>query len=65
MGMYYRVPIKASSYVQVLIVDSEKNQIIYYNLSTLKNQEPTSNKVVKDQVQQVFDGYFWQSGMNR
>lgn len=59
LGMFYTVPVKASSDVYMLIVDSRYNEVVFYKKSILTDREPLDETVLKNQIQSIFSGYFW------
>jgi hypothetical protein len=60
LGMYYQVPIKASSTLYAMIVDSQNNNIAFFKKSVFSDKEPLDIDVLKDQIYNIFVGYFFQ-----
>ncbi|MFV0392227.1 MAG: hypothetical protein ACK5KP_10155 [Paludibacteraceae bacterium] len=61
MGMYYQTPIKSNSTVYVMIVDAKDNNIAFFKKSSLRDVEPLDEKILKKQIEDIFEGYFWKS----
>jgi len=59
LGTVYTSPIKASSTVYVMIVDSKDNNVAFFRKSLLGDAQPLEEKILRKQVQQIFNGYFW------
>ena len=58
-GMAYtQTPIKANSVLYVMIVDRQNNNVAFYNKSILQ-KEPTEIENIKQQINKVFEKYFW------
>lgn len=58
LGMYNQTPIKASSTVYAMIVDSKDNNIAFYRKSYLQDKEPLDKDVLTKQIQKIFENYF-------
>ncbi len=61
LGMVYGSPIKAQSTVYVAIIDSKDNNIAFFRKSFLQDKEPLNEVVLRKQLENIFEGYFWTS----
>lgn len=61
LGMVYTAPVKSYSIVYAMIVDSEDDNVAFFRKSILADKDPLDESVLKKQVLEVFDGYFWSS----
>ena len=59
LGMYYQTPIKAYSTVYAMIVDSQEDNITFYNKSFIQDMEPLDQSAMTKQYKKLFEGYFW------
>lgn len=59
LGMYYQTPIKSSSTIYVMIVDTKENNVAFFAKSVLQDKDPLDETVLKKQFQKVFEGYYW------
>jgi len=59
LGMVYTTPVKSYSVVYAMIVDAENNNIAFFNKSFFPEGEPLDEVVLKQQVLDIFAGYFW------
>ncbi len=57
---YYQNPIKSGSTVYVVIVDHQEKNMTFYNKSITQNREPTEKENITNQLQSVFEEYFWE-----
>jgi len=58
LGMYYQTPIKSTSNMHVIIVDSQNNNVAFYRRSFLQDKEPLDEAVLMKQFKDIFTGYF-------
>ncbi len=58
LGMYYQTPIKSTSNIHVIIVDSQNNNVAFYRRSFLQDKEPLDEAVLMKQFKDIFTGYF-------
>lgn len=59
LGMYYETPIKANSSLYCIIIDSKENNMSFYRSKFSQNKEPMDKKVVSNQLETIFKGYFF------
>lgn len=59
LGMYYQTPIKSSSTIYAMIIDSKEDNIAFFKKSTLPDKDPMDETVLQKQIQSIFAGYFW------
>jgi hypothetical protein len=57
MGMYYPVPIKANSFVEVIIVDNNTKEVAFFRRSQLPETEPLNKATLHRQLEAIFKGY--------
>lgn len=57
MGMYYPVPVKASSFVEVIIVDNDTREVVFFRRSQLPEAEPLNKVNLHRQLEAIFKGY--------
>jgi len=58
LGMYSQTPIKASSSVYAMIVDSKDDNIAFFKVSYFQDEEPLEREVYKGHIRKIFQGYF-------
>lgn len=58
LGMYYQTPVKAGSTLNVIIVDSQENNVAFFRKSSLQDKEPLDESVLTKQFRNIFKGYF-------
>jgi len=56
--LYYPVPIKASSYVGVIIVDNKTKEVAFFRRSFLPENDPLDKAGLNKQLEKIFKGYF-------
>ncbi len=59
LGMYYQTPVKSNSTIYTIIVDAQQNNIAFYRKSSLQDYEPLHKVIIESQIEELFDGYFW------
>ncbi|HPI20176.1 MAG TPA: hypothetical protein PKY56_07380, partial [Candidatus Kapabacteria bacterium] len=59
LGFYSETPIESYSNLCIMIVDSKENNIAFFRKSSLKEEEPYDSEVLKKQIFDIFEGYFW------
>jgi hypothetical protein len=59
LGMYYQVPVKATSTMYAMVVDAKENNIAFFKKVSNLDKEPLDKAVLTKQVHQLFNGYFW------
>lgn len=59
LGLYMPIPIKAQTRVLALVVDAEKNDVAFFRSTVFKNKEPLDIEVLKSDVGDLFEKYFW------
>ena len=59
LGMVYTTPVKANSTVYAMIIDSKNDNIAFFRKSALQDKDPLNEVVLKKQVYDIFNGYFW------
>lgn len=60
LGMYVPVPIKSSFSLFTIILDSERNEVIYYCRTLPVEKSPTDIKAVNEQYRTLYKGYIYQ-----
>ncbi len=65
LGMFYTVPIKATTSVYALIADSKSNNLAFYQKSSVQDQEPLDSVYLARQTKYLFEGYFLPKNRNR
>jgi hypothetical protein len=58
LGMYSQTPIRASSSVYAMIVDAQDENIAFFKVSYLQDEEPLEREVYKGHIIKIFQGYF-------
>lgn len=59
LGMYTPVPVKSNSTLFAVILDSERNEVIYFSKNLPVEKSPTERKVLESQYKKLFNGYFY------
>lgn len=59
LGMYAPIPIKSSSSLFTMILDSETNSVVYFSKSTPSEQSPTVRKTMEKNYKELYKGYFY------
>lgn len=59
LGMYTPVPIKSNLSLFAVILDSERNEVVYFSKTLPLEKSPTERKVLESQYRKLFDGYFY------
>jgi hypothetical protein len=60
LGMYAPVPIKSSFSLFTIILDSEKNEVVYYSRTMPVEKSPTDLKAIEKQYRTLFEGYIYE-----
>ena len=59
LGMYAPVPVKSNSTLYGIILDSDRNEIIFYGKALPVEKSPTDRKVMEQQYKKLFKGYLY------
>ncbi len=59
LGMYAPTPIKANTTLYAIIIDTEKNEIVYFCKGKSVEKSPTEREVLEKQYKNLFDGYLY------
>jgi hypothetical protein len=59
LGMYAPVPVKSNSTLYAILIDSERNEAIYFCQALPVEKSPTDSKVIDQQYRKLFQGYFY------
>ncbi|MDR6564155.1 MULTISPECIES: hypothetical protein [unclassified Arcicella] len=59
LGMYAPAPIKANTTLYAIIIDTEKNEIVYFSKGISVEKSPTEREVLEKQYKNLFDGYLY------
>jgi hypothetical protein len=60
LGMYAPVPIKSSFSLFTIILDSERNEVVYYCRTLPIEKSPTDFKAVEKQYRTLYQGYMYE-----
>lgn len=60
-GLYANLPISASFSLYTIIIDSEKDEVVYYSRTLPFERSPTDIKAIRIQYKNLFEGYFTSS----
>jgi hypothetical protein len=60
LGMYVPVPVKSSLSLFTIILDSERNEVIYYSRTLPVEKSPSDIKAVNEQYRTLYKGYIYQ-----
>ncbi len=58
LGMYVPVPVKASSFLGVMIFDNQTQKVVFFRKSTLTEMDPLDPKVLSKQIKAIFKDYW-------
>jgi hypothetical protein len=59
LGTVYTSPIKCGSTIHAMIVDAQNNDVAFYRVISDIGRHPLNDKVLKDQIFRMFNGYFY------
>jgi len=59
LGMVVPMPVAAHSNVYVMIMDNERDEIIYYKGSKMNESQPLKEKILHRQLNFLYKNYFW------
>jgi hypothetical protein len=60
LGMYAPVPIKSSFSLFTIILDSERNEVVYYCKTLPIEKSPTDLKAIEKQYRTLYQGYIYE-----
>jgi hypothetical protein len=60
LGMYAQVPIKSSLSLYTIILDSERNEVVYYCKTSPVEASPTDKKIIEKQYKLLYQGWIYE-----